>query len=423
VGAIDVNPTPFVERRLSVRAARVKQVLGEAIPVARIVQLLRSIGFAADVRPGTEMLGGNEEMSVVAPGWRPDIVAEIDVIEEIARLHGYDAFSDQLRPFRSGTVPDAPDFILESKIQDALAAEGLYEVRPLPFVAGGDDTHVRVANPLAENEAHLRRSILESLAARAEFNLAHMEGNVRLFEIGSIFAPRAGAALPRESKAVGVLVMGDRRPPHFTEPKPPRYDQWDARALAERLVEVAVPNARAELIPADAAGRASGDLWTIQLEGTRRGVVRALPLDAPVWAAPAYGVELDLGPIDSTDVAPPGKSIHGQTPLRPAERHPQFKPLPSTPAAPIDLALVVPDSVRAGDVERVIRNNGGELLERLVLFDEFRGAGLPAGTRSLAWRLTFRDATRTLRDKEIEGRTNKILRALEGELGVRQRTA
>jgi len=68
-------------------------------------------------------------------------------------------------------------------------------------------------------------------------------------------------------------------------------------------------------------------------------------------------------------------------------------------------------------------NDTGELLERLSLFDEFRGAGLPPGTRSLAWRLTFRDATRTLREKEIEGRTNKILRALDGELGVRQRTA
>jgi phenylalanyl-tRNA synthetase beta chain len=103
--------------------------------------------------------------------------------------------------------------------------------------------------------------------------------------------------------------------------------------------------------------------------------------------------------------------------------HVQFKPLPSTPAAQIDLALLVPESLQAAEVERVIRNNGGELLERLSLFDEFRGQGLPAGTRSLAWRLTFRDATRTLRDKEIEGRTNKILRALEGELGVRQRTA
>jgi phenylalanyl-tRNA synthetase beta chain len=423
VGAVDVNPTPSVARHLSVRAARVKQVLGETIPVARIVQLLRSIGFSAAVRPGTEMLIDNEEISVVAPSWRPDIVAEIDVIEEVARLHGYDTFSDQLRPFRTGTVPDAPDFILESRIQDALAAEGLYEGRPLPFVAGTDDSHVRVANPLADNEAHLRRSILESLAARAEFNLAHMEGNVRLFEVGSIFAPRASSALPLESKSVGILIMGDRRPPHFTEPKPPRYDQWDARGLAERLTEVAVPNARAELVAADAAARAAGELWTIHLDGKPRGVVRALMLDAPVWAAPAYGIELDLGPIDSADVAAPGKSIHGQVAPRASERHPQFKPLPSTPAAPIDLALIVPDSVRAGEVERVIRNNGGDLLERLVLFDEFRGAGLPQGTRSLAWRLTFRDATRTLRDKEIEGRTNKILRALEGELGVRQRTA
>ena len=83
----------------------------------------------------------------------------------------------------------------------------------------------------------------------------------------------------------------------------------------------------------------------------------------------------------------------------------------------------MPESLQAAEVERVIRNNGGDLLERLSLFDEFRGQGLPAGTRSLAWRLTFRDATRTLRDKEIEGRTNKILRALEGELGVRQRSA
>jgi phenylalanyl-tRNA synthetase beta chain len=217
--------------------------------------------------------------------------------------------------------------------------------------------------------------------------------------------------------------MGERRPPHFTEPKPPRYDEWDVKGLAERLIDVAVPNADRALVPTDASSRANGDLWTIELDGQPRGVVRALSLDAPVWAAPAFGVELDLGPIDSTDVAPPGKAIHGQTAPQPPARHKQFQPLPTTPAAPIDLALLVPDAVRAGDVERVIRNNGGELLERLALFDEYRGPGLPPGTRSLAWRLTFRDVSRTLRDKEIEGRTNKILRALEGELGVRQRTA
>jgi len=213
--------------------------------------------------------------------------------------------------------------------------------------------------------------------------------------------------------------MGDRRPPHFTEPKPPRYDQWDAKALAERLVEVAVPNARLSMVPVDAS--ADGTLWNVELDGEPRGTVRRITLDAPVWAATAYGIELDLGPADSADVAPAGESIHGQTPRTPPATHVQFRPLPSTPAAHIDLALIVPDASNAADVERVIRNNGGELLERLDLFDEFRGQGLPPSTRSLAWRLTFRDPARTLRDKEIEGRTNKILRALEGELGVRQR--
>jgi len=421
--AVDISPTVARSRHLLVRASRVKQVLGEPIPAARITQLLRTVGFSADVRPGTEMLDRSEEVQVTVPTWRGDVTAEIDVVEEVARLHGYDAFPDELRPFRVGNVPDSPEFILETAIQDALAAEGLFEVRPLPFVAGGDDTHVRVANPLAENEAHLRRSILESLTSRAEFNLSHMEGNVRLFEIGGVFEPRPGATLPLERKSVGVLVMGERRPSHFTEPKPPRYDQWDARALAERLIEVAVPSAKPALVAADAAEQATGILWSIELDGSPRGVVRALRLDAPVWAAPAFGIELDLGPVESADVAAPGKSIHGQTPAPPAAKTVQFKPLPSTPAAPIDLALLVPDAVRAADVEGVIRSNGGELLERLMLFDEFRGAGLPPGTRSLAWRLTFRDATRTLRDKEIEGRTNKILRALEGELGVRQRSA
>ena len=422
--AVDVYPTPQQPRTLNVRASRIKQVLGEPIAAARIVSMLRSIGFAADVRPGTEMLKGNEEITVTAPSWRQDVAAEIDVVEEIARLHGYDSFSDELRPFRVGNVPDSPEFLLETRIQDALAAEGLFEIRPLPFVAGADATHVRVANPIAENEAHLRTSILETLASRAAFNLAHMEGNIRLFEVGAVFLPRAGGALPEERKRVGILVMGDRRPSHFTEPKPRRYDHWDAKGLAERVIQIAIPGAQSSFVPASDEARSRGELWTIHVNDAPRGTIRTLALDAPVWASPAYGIELDLGVIDSTDVAPPGTSIHGQTP-RPtrASAHGQFKPLPSTPASQIDLALIVPDGKTAADVERVIRSNGGELLERLSLFDEFRGQGLPPGTRSLAWRLTFRDAARTLRDKEIEGRTNKILKALEGELGVRQRTA
>ena len=99
----------------------------------------------------------------------------------------------------------------------------------------------------------------------------------------------------------------------------------------------------------------------------------------------------------------------------------RYRPLPTTPAAEVDIALLVPDGTMAAQVEKVIRASGGELLENVVLFDEYRGEGLPEGVRSLAWRLTFRDPVRTLRDKEIEGRRQKILRSLESELGVRPR--
>ena len=101
----------------------------------------------------------------------------------------------------------------------------------------------------------------------------------------------------------------------------------------------------------------------------------------------------------------------------------RFEPLPTTPAAEFDLALIVPDAVPAAEVEVVIRRASGEMLERLELFDEFRGAGIPEGTRSLAWRLTFRHPERTLRDKEIDGRRSQLLKTLEKELGVVARTA
>src|SRR5690606_179539 len=102
-----------------------------------------------------------------------------------------------------------------------------------------------------------------------------------------------------------------------------------------------------------------------------------------------------------------------------AKGHVTYRALPTTPPAEFDLALLVPDGVSAAQVEHLLRKSGGDLLERVELFDEFRGAGVPEGHRSVAWRLTFRDATRTLRDKEVDGRRQKILRTLETELGVR----
>ena len=314
-------------------------------------------------------------------------------------------------------MPDHPLVAVTRRVRDALVAAGLLEAKPLPFVRGDDATHVRVGNPLAEDEPHLRTRVLDSLAARAAYNLSRMQGNVRLFELGGVFEPGAGG-VPVERWHVGALLMGERRPPHFTEPRPPAFDAWDAKAIGERVAAAAFPGVAVALVP---VGGDDGVLWSITADGRPVGEIRRVPLDAPPWASPAFGVELTIADVDATPVAAQGaRAAHAPAPAAPAPAL-RVRTLPSTPAAEFDLALVVPDATSAAEVERVLRAAGGELLEQVTLFDEFRGGDVPAGARSLAWRLVLRDPTRTLRDKEVDGRRQKLLKALESELGVRQR--
>ncbi|HEX6806618.1 MAG TPA: phenylalanine--tRNA ligase subunit beta [Gemmatimonadaceae bacterium] len=406
----DLYPAPHVPRTVSLRPARVATLLGDAVPQQEIVGLLTPLGFEVEARAGA--------LEVTVPSWRPDVVREVDLVEEVARCRGYDTFSSELRPFRPGTVPESSLETVSRRVRDALVARGLLEARPLPFVKGADIGFVRVANPLSENEAHLRRDLLDTLARRAEYNLARMQRDVRLFEIGAVFLPSADT-LPVEELRAALIVMGHRRPAHWTETRPPDFDEWDAKGLAVELASAAYPAAEIAL-ESDAD---SDWLWSVIVDGTRRGGVRRVPLDAPVWAAPAYGVELTLLTVPSAFVAQPGAARYDATPAVATANHVQYRALPDTPAAEFDLALLVPNDLPAAHVEKVIRGASGELLEQVTLFDEYRGDAVPNGFRSLAWRLTFRHPERTLRDKEVAGRREKLLRTLEGELGVRQRTS
>ncbi len=404
------RPTP---RELVLRPSRVATLLGETLSTDEIAALLERIGF------GVERDG--RDLRVVVPSWRADVVGEVDLIEEVARLRGYDTFPVEIRPFRAGTVGDDPQWIASKRVREALVGAGMLEVRPMPFVSGGEG-FVRVSNPIAENEAYLRREILDTLARRAEYNLARMQRDLRLFEIGSVFLPR-DSELPYEELRVGLLVMGRRQPPHFTDPKSPEfgewvtYAEWDAKALGAFVAEVAYPGGSISLQDSDE----SNALWNILADGRLVGAVRRVVLDAPVWASPAFGVELSLGENQSAQVAPIGESAYRPFP-RPAPVVARYQPLPTTPASEFDLALSVPDSVRAEQVEELMRKVSGKLLERVELFDRYVGQGVQPGHRSLAWRLTFRHAERTLRDREIEARRTDILKALADELNVRQRS-
>jgi phenylalanyl-tRNA synthetase beta chain len=432
---IDVGDAPPAPAAVRLRPARVDKLLGVHVDEEEIERLLASVGFVVDA-------GADRAYSVTPPTWRHDVLREVDLVEEVARLRGYDELPDDLRPYRLGTVPDHPLYVTSQRVRDALVAAGLSEARPMPFTRGYEGpSFALVANPLAEDEPFLRASLLDTLARRAEYNLNQHEGNVRLFEIGSVFAS-TGTGLPNEEARVAALIMGARRPAHFSEAKPPAFDAWDAKALAETIARAAFPQSDVGVVSLD-----DGALWRVirheegvwgQVEVPRGagnssvfrisntvvlGAVQVVALDAPVWASPAFGVEVTLGVMPSAKVAPPGQHDYAAAELDVRPDYSRFKPLPTTPAAEFDLALIVKNETSAMDVEIAIRHESGDMLESLVLFDEFRGAGIPAGTRSLAWRLTFRHPERTLRDKEIDGRRSQLLKALERDLGVVPRTA
>jgi phenylalanyl-tRNA synthetase beta chain len=388
IGSPGQSPHP-----IALRVSRVGRVLGERVAETECMRLLGSVGFGV-------VSGSDEVLRVTPPRWRGDVTLEVDLIEEVARLRGYDSFPDDLRPFRVGSAVESSAYVVARRVTRALVGAGLLEVRPVPFVTDAGENGVRVLNPLAESEAMLRSSALQTLARRVEHNFAHMTRNIRLFEVGVVFS-RGPERTPVERTVAAAVIGGDRVPAHFTDPRPAQVDLWDAGWIAESIIRAAFGDGGAQLQP-----NGTGDGWEIVRDGAKLGVVAPLIVDSPVWAPPVFGIEID---------------VTGAFGLE--HQANAFRPLPVTPAAEIDLALLVPAAITAAEVARVVTATAGETLESLTPFDEFRGTGVADGYRSIAWRLTFRHPERTLRDKEIEGRRARILRALDEELGVRPRTS
>jgi phenylalanyl-tRNA synthetase beta chain len=386
-GPIDVYPAPAKPRAIFLRPERVAHLLG--VPVAReeIERHLVSVGFAVAPKDG--------RLHVQVPGWRPDVTREVDLIEEVARLKGYDTFPVELRPFRPSNVPDDPVEPWKAHIRRVLTGIGLNEARTLPLEAAlpDDPTVVHVQNPFSQELASLRGELLPSLVAAVEHNWAARQRDVRLFEIGNVFRVGAGGR-PEERLRVAGVVTGAREPSHWSNGwRSPDYDQWDLKAAFQEAARVGGPVG--DIRPGSAG-------WVLVDEaGHERGWAGELEADRLPWAGRLYGFELDA-------------VVRERPPVR-------YVPLPTTPPVERDLALVVPDGVTAAAVEAVLRQAGEPLLERVLLFDEYRGGGLKG--RSLAWRLSFRAPDRTLRDAEVDEAIARVLGALKERLGVVRREA
>ncbi len=395
---LDVHPGSFEPATVRLRLSRIERVLGVPIDAKRVQELLVPLGF--------QITGeADDTLLVRVPGFRSyDVTREIDLIEEVARTHGYDRFPTELGAYRPGTVPDHPMFGLEDELRRHLAAAGLFEAHTPAFVAEGEGD-LEVSNPLNAREPFMRRALLPSLLRRVEYNLARGNRDVRLFEIGTSFRATASGAPPREETHLAVTMTGLREPAHWSRPDEP-FSVWDLKGLLEEVAGRAyggratvspAPEATGPWDPAAAFVVRVGDDDEVVGSGGR---VRPDGMDLPVWAGDVWGVELTL-PANGAAAAVP-----------------TFRPLPQFPGVERDLALVVPDAISAEAIFSTIRSGAGALLEDLTLFDLYRGEGVPEGARSLAFRLRFRAPDRTLKDAEVDRAMASVRDALKEELGV-----
>jgi phenylalanyl-tRNA synthetase beta chain len=386
VGAVDLCPHPFERHKVGVREERVEKVLGVPITAKEIRDLLEPIGFEVNTRP--------RPMRVLVPGFRPDVTSEIDVIEEVARRRGYGSFPEAMRPFRPTSVPEHASIAVERRMRDLLVRWGFLESVTAGFAAETPNA-VPLLNPLSAEEGFLRTTLLPGLLRRLEHNLAHGVRDVRLFEIGTVFAPAADGGLPREERRVAAAFTGASRPPHWSGPAPD-WDEWDLKGLMD---ELAAEHARATVEAADGA-------FVLSVDGGSVGNGRVAAegeVDAPAWAGPVFVLEVRL-----PDAAASRRAV-------------TYQPLPVHPGSERDLALLVPTGTMGAEVSSTIREAAGALLEEVYPFDLYEGKGIPEGTRSLAFRLRFRAPERTLTDAEVDGAVSRVLSALEERHGVRRR--
>lgn len=385
----DLGPGAGNPPRIFLRPARVAQVLGIELPWHAVESYLVAVGATLVPKPS------DGRIAVEAPSWRPDLIREIDLVEEVARLHGYQNFPADLRPFRPSHLPDAPIERITSEVREGLTRQGLLEVLPFPTAPADGAESVRLANPFSSTEGHLRRRLLPGLVKLVVGNWHNHVADVRLFEIGTVFTAAPAGERPHEERRVAAVLTGRREPPHWSGSGESRIDVWDLKGHFEAAVALAVPGGTVQV---------EGTGWIARdSRGQTVGEAGPIAADSPPWADPLFGFELLL------DAAP-------RLPTR-------FAALPSTPSSERVLALLLTEGTTVRQVEELLQRIGAPLLESLLIESDYRGAELPAGTRSVAFRLTFRAADRTLRDVEIDAVESRLLAALGSELGIQRRDA
>ena len=405
-GIIDVFPGGDTEvAAVPLTVARLRQVLGMDLDIARAETVLASLGIVTR-RTGPDSLEADP------PYWRSDIAIEEDLIEEVIRIIGYDEVPTTML---SSPIPyHRPNAMtaLKDALRDALAAAGMQETISYPLVSledmdrlnvngetRGPSAVLRVANPMSTEQDIMRPTLAASILSTLAYNRGHNDGGFRLFELGRAFIPQA-TGLPIEREVAAAVMSGPRYDANWLGSAEP-LDFFDlSGTLAAALDRLGIATSLAShddpMFHPGRCARVAAGATDVGMIGELHPDIREafdLGTDPVVY----FEVWLD----DLLEAGPDGG---------------RFQSLSRFPAANRDLALVVPADVPAARVQALIERV--RLVERAELFDVYAGENLPEGTRSLAFRIRFRAADRTLTAEDMNRAVNGLTRALEREAGA-----
>jgi phenylalanyl-tRNA synthetase beta chain len=393
----EIYPTPVLPREIALRVARVDALLGVQVPPERARQILASLGCDVEAMPGGTL-------RVRAPTWRPDLGREEDLVEEVARIWGYDNIPSSTLSVRASVGGTLPLTRFVRRLKERAAAAGLTEALNLAFVSQKQLENARVstdalklANPLSEERSVMRTSLLPGLAANVLRAQRHQVPRAMLFEVARTFTP-TDQVLPEERYKLAVLLWGTRAE---WVGEGAKLDFFDGKGFLESIVR---PLTR--LLPETVVDAQLGQQHPylhprrsarVYLAGSAIGVLGELHpdvADALELAGPVIYAELDVAELLA---------------MSQGDAAPQVRATPRFPASARDLAIVVDESAEAGSVARVLRGAGGPLVETVELFDVYRGTQVGELKKSLAFRITYRDPEATLTDVRVDEAHSKLV--------------
>ncbi|HET7482461.1 MAG TPA: phenylalanine--tRNA ligase subunit beta, partial [Actinomycetota bacterium] len=390
----DEYPREITRHRIVLRPRRTNAVLGIEVSPQRQVEVLRSIDLEVNET------GGND-IEVVVPGFRPDLRREADLIEEVARLAGFDHLPSTLPPGRVGGLDRAQE--VDRTIRRFLVAQGLQEAWTSAFVSAPDlaklertgDNLVEIGNPMSEDERALRPSLLPGLLRAAAHNVAHGARSVALFEISRIYEP-TDDRLPLEPTMLGGLFAGSARPKGWRDPER-SWDFFGAKGVLEALLD-RLGISSFEVSAATGAPFHPTRAAHILLGGARVGAIGELHPDVcDRFDVPEATVVFELSVAAIVAALP--------------ERV-QTVEVPRFPPALIDIAVVVDAHIPAREVATAIEAAGAPEVTGVRLFDLYAGDQIAEGKKSIAFALELRDPDKTLTDEAALAIRDRVVSAL-----------